>query len=75
MYIKHRFKVYYLSLESEQNHSASLRKKDTEYFHSQSLFFSLSRGWYGNFQDWTTFKSHFCTSKHQNVILLAGYSY
>lgn len=36
MYIKYPFEVYYLSLETEQNHSASLRKKDTEYF---TLFF------------------------------------
>lgn len=39
MYIKYPFEVYYLSLETEQNHSASLRKKDTEYFNSQSLSF------------------------------------
>lgn len=35
MYIKYPFEVYYLSLETQQNHSASLRKKDTEHFNPQ----------------------------------------
>lgn len=42
MYIKYPFRVYYLSLENGQNHSASVRKKNTEYLNSQLLFFRLA---------------------------------